>query len=74
GLSKDRLDLVEVNEAFAAQTLAVQRELEIPDAVLNVNGGAIAMGHPLGASRARSHVTLIQENLRRNDKNGKATH
>lgn len=73
GLSMDRLDLVEVNEAFAAQTLAVQRELEIPDAVLNVNGGAIALGHPLGASGARILVTLVHEMRRRNVQYGMAT-
>ncbi|MEX1405925.1 acetyl-CoA C-acetyltransferase [Hydrogenibacillus schlegelii] len=67
GLSKDRLDLVEVNEAFAAQTLAVQRELEIPDAVLNVHGGAIALGHPLGASGARKLDTLLHQLRRRNE-------
>ncbi|PTQ54450.1 MAG: acetyl-CoA acetyltransferase [Hydrogenibacillus schlegelii] len=73
GLSMDRLDLVEVNEAFAAQTLAVQRELEIPDAVLNVNRGAIALGHPLGASGARILVTLLHEMRRRNVQYGMAT-
>ncbi|MEX1338586.1 acetyl-CoA C-acyltransferase, partial [Hydrogenibacillus schlegelii] len=57
----------------AAQTLAVQRELEIPDAVLNVNGGAIALGHPLGASGARILVTLIHEMRRRNVQYGMAT-
>ncbi|CAM3519232.1 hypothetical protein SA87_06000 [Hydrogenibacillus schlegelii] len=72
-LSMDRLDLVEVNEAFAAQTLAVQRELEIPDAVLNVNGGAIALGHPLGASGARILVTLLHEMRRRNVQYGMTT-
>ncbi|WP_175265392.1 thiolase family protein, partial [Lacticaseibacillus nasuensis] len=53
------IDLFELNEAFAAQSVAVARDLGIPDAKLNVNGGALALGHPLGASGARILVTLI---------------
>lgn len=59
GLSPDDVDLYEINEAFAAQLLAVNRELEIPADKLNVNGGAIALGHPLGASGMRLVVTMV---------------
>lgn len=62
------IDLIEVNEAFAPQTLAVQCELDIPDEKFNVNGGAIALGHPLGASGARISVHLVHEMKRRNVK------
>ena len=65
GMSLDAIDLLEVNEAFAAQTLAVGRELEWDDERVNVNGGAIALGHPLGASGARIAVTLLHEMARR---------
>ncbi|KJH42049.1 acetyl-CoA C-acetyltransferase [Dictyocaulus viviparus] len=68
GLRIDDIDIFEVNEAFAPQTLAVQRELEIPMEKLNVNGGAIALGHPLGASGARISVHLVHEMKRRNAK------
>ena len=61
GLSIDDIDLVEFNEAFAAQVLACQRELGIPDEKLNVNGGAISIGHPLGCSGARLIGTLAHE-------------
>jgi acetyl-CoA C-acetyltransferase len=59
------LDLIEANEAFAVQSLAVIRELRLPRSKVNVNGGAIALGHPIGASGARILVTLLHE-LRRN--------
>jgi len=65
GLSTDEIDLVEVNEAFAVQTLAVLRELALSEAITNVNGGAIALGHPLGCSGARIMTTLIHEMQRR---------
>ncbi|MBC8457011.1 MAG: acetyl-CoA C-acyltransferase, partial [Deltaproteobacteria bacterium] len=61
----DEIDLLEVNEAFAAQTLAVRKELDWDDERVNVNGGAIALGHPLGASGARIAVTLLYEMQRR---------
>ncbi|MGA0069391.1 MAG: acetyl-CoA C-acetyltransferase [Miltoncostaeaceae bacterium] len=61
GVGIDRVELFEVNEAFAAQAVAVQRELGIGREVLNVNGGAIALGHPVGASGARILVTLLHE-------------
>ncbi|KRL96372.1 acetyl-CoA C-acetyltransferase [Limosilactobacillus equigenerosi] len=60
------LDLIELNEAFAAQSLAVTRELNLPSDITNVNGGAIALGHPIGASGARIVVTLLHEMQKRN--------
>ena len=67
------LDLVESNEAFAAQSIAVIKDLKIPIEKVNVNGGAIALGHPIGASGARIVVTLIHEMIKRNAKKGLAT-
>ncbi len=72
GLSMEDMDLVEANEAFAAQALAVGQDLEIPREKLNVNGGAIALGHPIGASGARVLVTLLHEMKRRNSRYGLA--
>ena len=69
----DEMDLVELNEAFAAQVLACVRDLEIDRGRLNVNGGAIALGHPIGASGARILVTLLQEMRRRQARWGLAT-
>ncbi|HEU4327981.1 MAG TPA: acetyl-CoA C-acyltransferase [Roseiflexaceae bacterium] len=73
GLSAADLDLVELNEAFAAQALACARELELDPARVNVNGGAIALGHPLGASGARILATLAHELRRRNGRYGLAS-
>jgi acetyl-CoA acyltransferase 2 len=73
GLKLDDIDLIEVNEAFAAQVLAVQKELGIDPAKLNVNGGAIALGHPLGATGTRLVLTLLYELKRRGKKYGLAT-
>ena len=73
GWSIDDSDLIECNEAFAAQTLAVVKELKIPKEKLNVNGGAIAIGHPIGASGARLIVTLIHEMIKRDNKKGLVT-
>lgn len=73
GLTIADMDLVEANEAFASQSLAVGRDLEIPEEKLNVNGGAIALGHPIGASGARILITLIYEMKKRNSKKGLAT-
>ena len=73
GLSVDDLDLVELNEAFAAQVLASMRELGIEHDRLNVNGGAIALGHPLGCSGARLVTTLTHEMRRRGARYGAAT-
>jgi acetyl-CoA C-acetyltransferase len=67
------VDLFEVNEAFAAQSIAVLRTLSIPEEKLNVNGGAIALGHPIGASGTRILVTLIHEMIKRDAKRGLAT-
>ena len=67
------LDLIESNEAFAAQSLAVIKELKLPKDLVNVNGGAIALGHPIGASGARILVTLLHEMKKRNAKKGLAT-
>ena len=72
-LSVDDLDLVELNEAFAAQALPVMRELGLDPEKTNVNGGAIAIGHPLGASGARLTATLLHEMRRRGDRYGLAT-
>ncbi|MDM5360375.1 acetyl-CoA C-acetyltransferase [Peribacillus sp. RS7] len=73
GLSIDDIDLMEVNEAFAAQSLAVLKDLELNPEKVNVNGGAIALGHPVGASGARILVTLLYEMKRRDAKTGLAT-
>jgi acetyl-CoA acetyltransferase family protein len=73
GLSIEDIDLVELNEAFAAQVLASARELRIPHEKLNVNGGAIALGHPLGSSGARMIATLVHELRRRGARYGLAT-
>src|SRR6266536_335680 len=73
GLSLQDIDLVELNEAFAAQSLQCVRELEIDQEKLNVNGGAIALGHPLGCSGARIVVTLLHELERREGRYGLAT-
>jgi len=72
-LSLDEIDLIEANEAFAAQSIAVDRELSFNHDKLNVNGGAIALGHPIGASGARILVTLLHEMKRRDAKHGLAT-
>jgi acetyl-CoA C-acetyltransferase len=73
GLSLDDFDLVELNEAFAPQVLAVLKDLPIPVEKVNVNGGAIALGHPIGATGTRIVVTLLYEMLRRQAKRGLAT-
>jgi acetyl-CoA C-acetyltransferase len=73
GWSVKDLDLVEANEAFAAQALAVNKDLGWNPDIVNVNGGAIAIGHPIGASGARVLVTLLHEMARRNAKKGLAT-
>jgi len=73
GWSVDALDLVEANEAFAAQACAVNKDLALDPAKVNVNGGAIAIGHPIGASGARILVTLLHEMQKRDAKKGLAT-
>jgi len=73
GWSVGDLDLVEANEAFAAQSCAVVRDLGLNPEIVNVNGGAIAIGHPIGASGARVLTTLLYEMQRRDAKRGLAT-
>ncbi len=73
GLALDDIGLIELNEAFAAQSLAVIRELGLNRDILNVNGGAIALGHPLGCSGTRISVTLIHEMIKRRTRYGLAT-
>ena len=72
-MTVEDLDLVEANEAFAAQALSVIKELNLDTEITNVNGGAIALGHPIGASGARILVTLLYEMAKRDAKNGLAT-
>ena len=72
GLTLSDIGLVEVNEAFAAQTIACVRELGLDEDILNVNGGAIALGHPLGCSGARILTTLLHEMRRRGTRYGLA--
>jgi acetyl-CoA C-acetyltransferase len=72
-MSVEDLDLIEANEAFAAQSLSVVRELGLDSEITNVNGGAIALGHPIGASGARILTTLLYEMEKRDAKNGLAT-
>ena len=73
GLSLHDIDLIELNEAFAAQSLAVIKELNLDPTIVNVNGGAIALGHPVGSSGSRIIVTLIYELIRKQKKLGLAT-
>ena len=73
GLTLDDIDLVELNEAFAAQVIACLRELPIDPERLNVNGGAIALGHPLGCTGARLATTLLYELRRRGGRYGLVT-
>ena len=73
GMKIEDFDLIEANEAFAAQSLAVQKDLGFSNDVLNVNGGAIALGHPVGASGCRILVTLLHEMVKRDAKKGLAT-
>jgi acetyl-CoA C-acetyltransferase len=73
GMNLDSIDLIEVNEAFAAQYLAVEKELGLDREKVNVNGGAIALGHPLGATGTRLVITLLYELRRRKKKYGLAT-
>ena len=73
GLTVADLDLIESNEAFAAEAVCVNQELNLNTDIVNVNGGAIALGHPIGASGARIIVTLLHEMEKRNAKTGLAT-
>ena len=69
----EEVDLFEINEAFASQILAVIKELKISEEIVNVNGGAIALGHPIGASGTRILITLIHEMIKQNKSKGCAT-
>jgi len=73
GITSDKLDLIELNEAFASQSIAVRRELGLNPDKVNVNGGAIALGHPIGASGTRILVTLLHELRRSKGTYGLAT-
>ena len=73
GLKQNEIDLIELNEAFASQSLAVIRELDLNPEIINVNGGAIALGHPLGCTGAKLSVQLFDEMKRRGDKYGMVT-
>jgi acetyl-CoA acyltransferase len=73
GLSLSDIDLIELNEAFAAQALAVIREADLPPEKINVNGGAIALGHPLGCTGAKLTATLLAEMRRRGARYGLVT-
>ncbi len=73
GLKQADIELVELNEAFAAQSLAVMKELDLNTEILNVNGGAIALGHPLGCTGAKLSITLFNEMRRRKNKYGMVT-
>ena len=72
-MTLDQIDLIEINEAFAGQILAVAKELDLDMSKLNVNGGAIALGHPLGASGTRLVITLLYELRRRKARYGLAS-
>ena len=73
GLKVEDLDLIEANEAFAAQSVAVKKDLNFDPEKINVNGGAIALGHPIGSSGCRILITLIYEMMKRDSKYGLAT-
>jgi len=73
GIGKEDVDLFEINEAFSGSTLAVLRELQLDPAKVNINGGSVALGHPIGASGCRVLVTLLHEMIRRDKKTGLAS-
>ena len=73
GLRQEDIDLIELNEAFASQSLAVIRELGLNEEKVNVNGGAIALGHPLGCTGAKLTVQILNELRRRGEKYGMVT-
>ena len=73
GLDIKEVDLFEINEAFSGSTVAVLKELELDPARVNVNGGSVAMGHPIGASGCRVLVTLLHEMIRQEKKTGVAS-
>jgi acetyl-CoA C-acetyltransferase len=73
GISKEDVDLFEINEAFSGSTVAVLRELNLDPARVNINGGSVALGHPIGASGCRVLVTLLYEMIRQDKKIGVAS-
>jgi len=73
GISKEEVDLYEINEAFSGSTVAVMRQLDLDPSIVNVNGGSVALGHPIGASGCRVLVTLLHEMIRRRSKTGLAS-
>ena len=73
GLAISQMDVIELNEAFASQSLAIIKELSLNTEILNVNGGAIALGHPLGCTGAKLSVQLFDELKQRNSKYGMVT-
>jgi acetyl-CoA C-acetyltransferase len=73
GWKKENVDMFEINEAFEDQSIAVIRDLKIPKEIVNIKGGAIALGHPIGASGTRILVTLIHEMIRQDKAKGCAT-
>jgi acetyl-CoA C-acetyltransferase len=73
GISLDEVDLFEINEAFSGSTVAVMKELKLDPAKVNVNGGSVALGHPIGASGCRVLVTLLHEMIKQDKKTGLAT-
>jgi acetyl-CoA C-acetyltransferase len=73
GISQDAIDLFEINEAFSGSTLAVLKELNLDPATVNVNGGSVALGHPIGASGCRVLVTLLHEMIKQDKKTGLAS-
>jgi acetyl-CoA C-acetyltransferase len=73
GISQDDVDLFEINEAFSGSTVAVMKELNLDPEKVNVNGGSVALGHPIGASGCRVLVTLLHEMIRQDKKTGLAS-
>jgi acetyl-CoA C-acetyltransferase len=73
GISQDEIDLFEINEAFSGSTVAVSRELNLDPTKVNVNGGSVALGHPIGASGCRVLVTLLHEMIKQDKKTGLAS-
>jgi acetyl-CoA C-acetyltransferase len=72
-ISKEEVDLYEINEAFSGSTVAVLRELGLDPAIVNINGGSVALGHPIGASGCRVLVTLLHEMIKQDKKTGLAS-
>jgi acetyl-CoA C-acetyltransferase len=73
GISKEKVDLYEINEAFSGSTVAVLRQLDLNPSIVNVNGGSVALGHPIGASGCRVLVTLLHEMVKQDKKIGLAS-